>query len=161
MRSAVAVVIALAGCAAPPQSEVRRDPAPRAQAEAPSEPESEPEAEPAGEAEAAAPAEAEPALEVLRGRASYYSDRLAGRRTANGDVYDPRALTAASRDLPFGTRVRVIREDTGASVIVRINDRGPHRDQTRILDLSRAAAEALDMIRAGVIDVRAEIIERP
>ncbi len=161
MRSAFAVVIALAACAAPPQSEVRRDPPPRAQAEAPSEPESEPEAEVAGEAEAAAPAEAEPALEVLRGRASYYSDRLAGRRTANGDVYDPRALTAASRDLPFGTRVRVIREDTGASVIVRINDRGPHRDRTRILDLSRAAAEALDMIRAGVIDVRAEIIERP
>lgn len=159
MRSAVAVVIALAGCSAPPQSEVRRDPAPRAQAEAPSEPESEPEAEVV--AEEPAPAEAEPALEVLRGRASYYSDRLAGRRTANGDVYDPRALTAASRDLPFGTRVRVIREDTGASVIVRINDRGPHRDQTRILDLSRAAAEALDMIRAGVIDVRAEIIERP
>lgn len=157
MRSAVAVVIALAGCAAPPQSEVRRDPPPRARAEAPSEPET----EPAGEAEVAPPAQAEPALEVLRGRASYYSDRLAGRRTANGDVYDPRALTAASRDLPFGTRVRVVREDTGASVVVRINDRGPHRDRTRILDLSRAAAEALDMIRAGVIDVRAEIIERP
>lgn len=102
-----------------------------------------------------------PALEVLHGRASYYSDRLAGRTTANGDRYDPRALTAASRDLPFGTMVRVIREDTGASVIVRINDRGPHRDHSRILDLSRAAAEQLDMIRAGVVTIRAEIIERP
>ncbi len=102
-----------------------------------------------------------PALETLRGRASYYSDRLAGRRTANGDVYDPTALTAASRDLPFGTIVRVVRVDTGASVVVRVNDRGPFRDHRRILDLSRSAAEALDMIRAGVVDIRAEILERP
>lgn len=102
-----------------------------------------------------------PALEVLRGRASYYSDRLAGRTTANGDIYDPRAFTAASRDLAFGTIVRVIREDTGASVIVRINDRGPFRDHSRILDLSRAAAEELDMIQAGVVPIRAEIIEIP
>lgn len=101
------------------------------------------------------------AIEVLRGRASYYSDRLAGRTTANGDRYDPRAFTAASRDLPFGTIVRVVREDTGASVIVRINDRGPFGDRRRILDLSRAAAEALDMIRAGVVDIRAEILHRP
>jgi len=102
-----------------------------------------------------------PALEVLTGRASYYSDRLAGRSTANGDRYDPTAFTAASRDLAFGTIVRVIREDTGASVIVRVNDRGPHRDHSRILDLSRAAAERLDMVRAGVIDIRAEIVEVP
>ncbi len=117
--------------------------------------------EPEAEAPAAPAADERPALEVLRGRASYYSDRLAGRHTANGDVYDPTQLTAASRDLPFGTIVRVVREDTGASVVVRINDRGPHRDHTRILDLSRAAAEALDMIRAGVVGVRAEILERP
>lgn len=101
------------------------------------------------------------ALEVLTGRASYYSDRLAGRSTANGDRYDPTAFTAASRDLAFGTIVRVIREDTGASVFVRVNDRGPHRDHSRILDLSRAAAERLDMVRAGVIDIRAEIVEVP
>lgn len=100
-------------------------------------------------------------IAVLRGRASYYSDRLAGNRTASGDVYDPRALTAASRDLPFGTIVRVVRVDTGASIVVRINDRGPFGDRRRILDLSRTAAEALDMMRAGVIDVRAEILERP
>ena len=102
-----------------------------------------------------------PALEVRNGRASYYSDRLAGRSTANGDRYDPTAFTAASRDLAFGTIVRVIREDTGASVIVRVNDRGPHRDHSRILDLSRAAAERLDMVRAGVIPIRAEIVELP
>jgi rare lipoprotein A len=57
--------------------------------------------------------------------------------------------------------VRVVRVDTGASVVVRVNDRGPFRDRRRILDLSRAAAEQLDMIRAGVIDIRAEILERP
>lgn len=100
--------------------------------------------------------------EVLEGRASYYADSLAGNSTASGEPYDPAAYTAASRDLPFGTRVRVTRLDSAgepmASVIVRINDRGPHRDHSRILDLSRAAAEALDMIRAGVVNIRAEIL---
>lgn len=103
--------------------------------------------------------------QVLEGRASYYSDRLAGRSTASGEPYDPRQFTAASRDLPFGTLVRVTRLGSPGpggelrSVVVRINDRGPHRDHSRILDLSRAAAEELDMIRAGVIDIRAEILE--
>jgi len=103
--------------------------------------------------------EAREPLRVLRGRASYYADSLAGNRTASGERYDPRALTAASRDLPFGTMVRVVREDTGASVVVRVNDRGPFGDRRRILDLSRAAAEQLDMIRAGVISIRAEVLE--
>ena len=97
---------------------------------------------------------------MLRGRASYYSDALAGNHTANGDVYDPEALTAASRELPFGSRVRVVREDTGASVVVRVNDRGPFGDESRILDLSRAAAEQLDMIDAGVVEIRAEVLSR-
>lgn len=107
-------------------------------------------------------APAERVVEVREGRASYYSDRLAGRSTASGEPYEPTALTAASRDLPFGTRVRVHRlDDEGrsvASVVVRVNDRGPFRDHTRILDVSRAAAEALDMIRAGVVSIRAEIL---
>jgi rare lipoprotein A len=101
-----------------------------------------------------------PALEVLEGRASYYADRFEGRSTASGEPYRASALTAASRDLPFGTIVRVVRVDTGASVVVRVNDRGPFGDHRRILDLSRAAAEQLDMIRAGVIEIRAEILER-
>jgi hypothetical protein len=99
-------------------------------------------------------------LEVLEGRASYYSDRFEGHSTASGEPYRARELTAASRDLPFGTIVRVTRIETGASVVVRINDRGPFGDRERILDLSRAAAEALDMTRIGVVDVRAEILER-
>jgi len=98
-------------------------------------------------------------LEVLHGRASYYSDRLAGRHTANGDRYRPELYTAASRDLPFGTIVRVVRED-GRAVTVRVNDRGPFGDHSRILDLSRAAAEQIDMIHAGVVTIRAEILER-
>lgn len=106
------------------------------------------------------PPDDHPVLETLTGRASYYADRFHGRPTASGEPYDMHALTAASRDLPFGTIVRVVRVDTGASVIVRVNDRGPFRDHARILDLSRAAAEALDMIRAGVVEIRAEILQR-
>jgi rare lipoprotein A len=95
---------------------------------------------------------------VLEGSASYYSDSLAGNHTANGEVYDPGRLTAASRDLPFGSIVRVTRRDTGASVLVRVNDRGPFGSRKRILDLSRAAAEELRMIERGVAPVRAEVL---
>lgn len=101
-----------------------------------------------------------PSIRRLRGQVSYYHDSLHGRRTASGDRYDRRALTAASRDLPFGTLVRIRRIDGhGDGVIVRVNDRGPFGSSRRILDLSRRAAECLDMIRAGVVEVRAEIIE--
>ena len=98
-------------------------------------------------------------VDVLEGLATYYSDSLAGNHTASGEIYDPRALTAASRDLPFGTVVRVVRVKNGRSVTVRINDRGPWGDRNRILDLSRAAAEELDMIHDGVVKVRAEILK--
>jgi len=96
---------------------------------------------------------------VLEGEATYYSDSLAGNETSNGEVYDPGRLTAASRDLPFGSIVRVTRRDTGASVIVRVNDRGPFGSKKRILDLSRAAATELRMIGRGVAPVRAEVLE--
>lgn len=98
-------------------------------------------------------------LLVLVGGASYYADSLAGNATASGEIYDPSRRTAASRDLPFGSVVRVIRRDSGRSVLVRINDRGPFANRRRILDLSRAAAEELDMIDAGVVKVRAEVLE--
>jgi len=100
-----------------------------------------------------------PAVVVLVGKATYYSDSLAGNRTANGDVYDPSRRTAASRDLPFGSIVRVIRRDTRAEVLVRINDRGPFGNRRRILDLSRAAAAELGMLDRGVVDVRAEVLK--
>lgn len=99
------------------------------------------------------------ALRVLNGRASYYSDSLAGRSTATGEPYDPRAYTCASRTLPFGTIVRVVRrDDEGRHVVVRVNDRGPFGDSSRLLDLSRAAAEALGSPAQGVADVRVEVL---
>jgi rare lipoprotein A len=100
-------------------------------------------------------------LATFTGRASYSADSLAGHRTASGERYDPALLTAANRDLPFDTVLRVTRIDTGQSVIVRVNDRGPFGDRHRVLDLSRAAAERIDMVRAGVVEVRVEVIARP
>jgi rare lipoprotein A len=99
------------------------------------------------------------AVAVQRGQATYYGDSLAGHKTASGERYDPRRLTAAHRQLPLGTVVRVVRVDTGAVVVVRITDRGPFGSRRRIIDLSRAAAEQLHMIRAGVAEVRLEVLE--
>jgi rare lipoprotein A len=101
------------------------------------------------------------AQKTLLGEASYYSDALAGRKTASGEPYDPSAFTAAHRSLPFGTVLRVQRKDTGALVYVRVNDRGPFGKRRRILDLSKAAAEHLGMIRRGIADVRIEVVEQP
>lgn len=95
----------------------------------------------------------------FEGLASWYSDSLAGRPTASGAPYDPGALTAAHRSLPFGTRLLVERADTGASVEVRVTDRGPFGDARRVVDLSRAAATALSMLRAGVVPVRVVVLE--
>ena len=101
---------------------------------------------------------AAPAISTLEGEASYYSDRLAGHKTASGERYRPRALTAAHRSLPLGTVLRVTRRDGKRSVVVRINDRGPYAGPRRILDLSRAAFERLGTLRAGVLEVRAEVV---
>jgi rare lipoprotein A len=95
---------------------------------------------------------------VLEGEATYYSDALAGNHTAGGDRYDPARLTAASRDLPFDSIVRVIRRDTRAQVLVRVNDRGPFGKRHRILDLSRAAAVRLGILKLGYVEVRAEVL---
>lgn len=93
------------------------------------------------------------------GEASYYSDSLAGRSTASGEPYDPTRFTAAHRKLPFGTVLRVVRVDDGRSVYVKVNDRGPFGKRNRILDLSRSAAETLGMMRAGVTQIRLEVVE--
>ena len=105
-----------------------------------------------------APAPAPAPAAVLDGEATYYSDKLTGRKTASGERYDPGALTAAHRTLRFGTQVRVVRVDTGRAVIVRITDRGPFGKPSRIIDLSKAAARELDMLRAGVVRVRVEVL---
>lgn len=91
------------------------------------------------------------------GFATYYADSLSGNKTANGERYDPNEYTAAHRSLPFGTIVEVERKD-GRKVRVRINDRGPFGDKTRVIDLSRRAAEDLGVIKDGVIKVTIRLI---
>jgi rare lipoprotein A len=86
--------------------------------------------------------------------ASYYSD---GQRTANGEVFDPNAFTAAHKTLPFNTRVRVTNLANGKSTIVRINDRGPFV-AGRCLDLTRAAFAAIASLSSGVANVRYEVL---
>ena len=94
------------------------------------------------------------------GIASWYGNPYHGRAAANGEIYDMEKFTAAHRTLPFGTWVRVYNLDTGKSVEVRITDRGPFVDD-RVIDLSRAAARAIDMIGPGLARVRLEIIASP
>jgi len=96
--------------------------------------------------------------QVLSGFASYYANSLAGNPTASGAPYDPRLYSAAHRTLPFGTRLRVTRTDAKLPpVCVTVNDRGPFRGRRRIVDLSRRAAEQLEMIGEGVVPVRVEV----
>ena len=88
------------------------------------------------------------AAELQRGHASWYGPGFHGRRTASGETFRADAMTAAHRSLPFGTRVRVVHEGTGRSVVVRINDRGPfHRG--RIIDLAQGPARSLGLMAAG------------
>ena len=94
---------------------------------------------------------------VEEGKATYYARRLAGHRTANGERYDPALLTAAHPALPFGTRVQVTRLDAGVPpVVVRVNDRCA--GGRKIIDLSEAAARRLDMMRAGIVPVRLDVL---
>lgn len=95
--------------------------------------------------------------EEVQGKASWYGDRFHGRSTANGERYDMHAMTAAHKTFPFNTVVRVVRQDTLQSVIVRINDRGPFTEG-RVIDLSRAAAEEVTMIQRGTAEVRIEVL---
>ena len=82
------------------------------------------------------------------GIASYYGKAFAGRPTASGERFNPQHLTAAHRTLPFGSKVRVTNPNNGKWVVVRINDRGPFI-RGRTIDLSRAAAEQIGLIRSG------------
>ena len=93
-----------------------------------------------------------------RGVASWYGPSFHGNPTANGEIYDMWALTAAHRTLPFGTRVLVQSAETGKSVTVRINDRGPFI-RGRVIDLSYGAARELAMIGKGTEDVLLTILE--
>lgn len=112
---------------------------------------------PAPVAEAAEDARAQDSDLIGTGTASFYASEFHGRRTASGARFDMNAMTAAHRTLPFGTRLRVTNERNGRSVVVTVNDRGPFH-KSRVLDVSRAAAERLNMVGAGSARVRLERI---
>lgn len=95
---------------------------------------------------------------VQEGNASYYADEYNGKPTASGEKYDMNDLTAAHRTLPFNTKVRVTNLSNGKAVTVRINDRGPFKDD-RLIDLSFAAAKIIDLILTGTAPVQLEVME--
>jgi rare lipoprotein A len=95
-----------------------------------------------------------------RGSASWYGEGFHGRPTSSGETFDMYALSGAHRTLPIPTYVRVTNLTNGRSVVVRVNDRGPFRDpDSRIIDLSYAAALRLDMVRDGTASVRVQALE--
>ena len=94
--------------------------------------------------------------DAQRGKASWYGKRFHGRRTASGEIFKMSALTAAHRTLPLLSYAKVTLLSTGKSIIVRINDRGPHILTHRIIDLSQAAAAELGLLDRGTGDVLVE-----
>jgi rare lipoprotein A len=94
---------------------------------------------------------------VLYGTASFYSNSFNGKKTANGEIFSQQKMTAACNVLPLGTWIRVTNLRNGRSVLVKINDR-LHTRMTRVVDLSRSAAEKLSFIRSGLTRVKVEVI---
>lgn len=95
---------------------------------------------------------------VERGKASYYGKKFEGRKTANGEVFSNKKLTAAHKTLPLGTIVRVTNLDNGKSIDVRINDRGPFIGG-RIIDLTERAFDKIADRKLGTIDVSVQVLE--
>ena len=98
-----------------------------------------------------------PAFTLEEGLASWYGGKFQGRLTSSGEVFDTNLLTAAHKTLPFGTLVRVTNLANGRATVVKINDRGPFVEG-RIIDLSRAAAEQIDMVGTGTARVSVEVL---
>ncbi len=96
---------------------------------------------------------------IGEGVASYYGSEFAGSRTANGERFDPGAMTGAHRSLAFHSRVAVTNLANGQEVIVRINDRGPWGKGGRIIDISHAAAREIGMHRSGTARVKLELLD--
>lgn len=91
------------------------------------------------------------------GKASWYGKKFHGRKTANGEVFNRRGLTAAHHTLPLPSVVKVTNLSNNRSVVVVVNDRGPFK-KNRVIDLSEKAAEVIDMKRAGVANVKIELL---
>lgn len=135
----LAAAALVAGCAAPRQLVI--DPAPSAEA---------------GDTEQLPSIYQPKPASILQGKASYY---WKPQPTASGERFDPSKLTAAHKTLPMHSVVRVVNLHNGKKIIVRINDRGPYV-KGRIIDLSKAAAEKIDMIGSGVVSVRLEVLKK-
>jgi rare lipoprotein A len=111
---------------------------------------------------AGVPARIQAPLPVYQaGLATWYGQSFAGKKTSNGERFDPQAMTAAHRRLPFGTWVEVRRVETGAAVRVRINDRGPWGDPRRVIDLSQHAAQLLGFSEVGFVKVELRVVDGP
>ena len=95
---------------------------------------------------------------IYKGVSSWYGPNFHGKLTANGEVYDQYGITAAHKELPLNTIVRVTNLDNNKSIILRINDRGPYA-KNRVLDCSYGAAKKLDFLNKGTASVKIEIIE--
>lgn len=100
----------------------------------------------------------EPKNDIAIGTASYYAAKFHGKRTASGEKFNSKLLTAAHRTLPFGTQLKVTNLRNKKSIIVSVNDRGPHV-RGRIVDLSRAAAEQIGLRHTGTARVALEILK--
>ena len=100
----------------------------------------------------------EEAIEKLTGIVSWYSDKFHGQKTSSGELYNKNNYTAAHRSLPYGTKVKVTNVKNGKSVIVKINDRGPHT-KSRMLDLSKAAFNEIGSVDSGILKVEMEVVD--
>ena len=94
---------------------------------------------------------------ILYGTASFYSNSFNGKKTANGEIYSHKKMTAACNVLPLGTWIKVTNLRNGKSVVVKTNDR-LHSKMKRVIDLSREAADKLDYVKSGLTRVRVEVI---
>jgi len=94
---------------------------------------------------------------ILYGTASYYSNSFNGKKTANGEIYSHKKMTAACNVLPLGTWIKVTNLRNGKTVIVKINDR-LHSRMKRVVDLSKEAADKLNYIKSGLTRVRVEVL---
>lgn len=99
-----------------------------------------------------------PVVDSAVGVASFYADKFNGRKTANGELFSQQLMTCAHNTLPFGTKINVTNLSNQQSVVVRVNDR-LHRNNSRLVDLSTAAAKQLGLKSAGIIRVKVEVIQ--
>lgn len=96
----------------------------------------------------------------IKGICVYYNDKFQGHVLANGEKYDKEALTAAHKTLPFGTMVKVTNLGNNKSVVVHVNDRGPHGgSKAKIIEITSRAAKEIDMIKKGKVEVQIEVVE--